>query len=201
VGPDFNPVDVPDHDRLQGLNLPNSYLLYHGPQDEYTIQRLLAVWSWVASSIGDLFPLVVLGLYNENREDFSERAQAHNLAQFMKVLPPVSPQMLSSIYQGCSGLIHLGECAVWGDPVRYALACGKPVVGDETRLTDALVGPAGFLHAEADARALGGSLLTIVVEQELAKDLYAKALKQAETWKSGEFRAELFPAYLKVLSQ
>jgi hypothetical protein len=50
------------------LDLPETYILYHGPCSSQDLQRLLAAWSWAAGPIGDYYPLVTLGLNDAGRE-------------------------------------------------------------------------------------------------------------------------------------
>jgi glycosyltransferase involved in cell wall biosynthesis len=202
VGPDFNPNELPDLSRLRPLNVPETYLLYHGPQDHSTLHRLLATWSWAAGSIGDLYPLVMVGFQQEDlRQELLELAEQANLAAYLVILPEVPPGTLPSLYRGSSGLLHFGEISAWGGPVRYALACGKPVIGDETPAADVLVGPAGYLFPREEARRMGASLLSIVVNEDVAIALRDAAIKQAAAWQSELFPERLLQAYRQVLGE
>ncbi len=41
--------------------LPETFILYHGPYDSSTVERLLSAWTWGAGALGELYPLVLLG--------------------------------------------------------------------------------------------------------------------------------------------
>ena len=202
VSPDFNPTDPPDQTALRSLDLPETYLLYHGPQDDHSLQRITAIWSWAAGSIGELFPLVVLGFTEpQRRQAFIETAASHDLERYMSLLPPVPLQVVPSVYRGAAGLLHLGPVSAWGGPVRYALACGKPVIAEQDALAEALVGPAGYLFSEQDARKMGAALLTVVVNEDVANNLRKAALAQAAGWHMETFQERLKEAYRQVMSK
>ncbi len=62
-------------------------------------------------------------------------------------------------------------------------------------LSDALVGPAAYLVALDHPRELGAALLTVIVEEEVASQLSAAALRRAAGWQTEAFRQELGEAY------
>jgi glycosyltransferase involved in cell wall biosynthesis len=160
------------------------------------------VWSWAAGSIGELFPLALLGAPGAGLEqDFFERVRQLGFERSLYVLPEFHPEQIPGIYRGSSGLFHLGEVSAWGGPVRYALACGKPVVAEITHLAEALVGSAGFLLDARDTRQMGAALLAVVVNEEVSTSLRAAALKQAGSWKTDQFRDKLAAAYRNVLGR
>ncbi|MFN2194703.1 MAG: glycosyltransferase [Anaerolineales bacterium] len=200
VAPDFNPADPPDASIQAALEMPEAYLLYHGPQEPWHLERLMAVWSWAAGSIGELFPLVILGFGTaEQSRQLSQLMHKHRLERFMKILPDVSASAVASIYRGSAGLLHFGEVAAWGGPVRYALACGKPVVADETIRADALVGSAGYLFSQQEARRMGAALLTVVVNEDVNQGLHEAARVQAARWQSTNFSRQLGAVYAQVM--
>jgi glycosyltransferase involved in cell wall biosynthesis len=200
--PDFNPVDPPDAAFQTALEMPETYLLYHGPQEPWHLERLVAVWSWAAGSIGELFPLVILGFgAGEQAQRLASLARQHRLERFIKILPDVPIAAVASIYRGSAGLLHFGDVAAWGGAVRYALACGKPVVADETARADALVGSAGYLFPHQEARRMGAALLTIVVNEDVAQGLHAAACAQAAHWQPASFSQQLGAAYRQILKE
>lgn len=200
VLPDFNPTEPPSQPNATEFILPETYLLYHGPQDTASLRRLLAIWSWAAGSIGDLYPLVMLGItHAERRNEFRELAEEADLEEFLRMLPEVPIQSIPSIYRGCSGVLQLGEIAPWGEPARYALACGKPLVAEETIFTDALVGAAGYLFKPSEIKQMGAALLAIVVNEDIAERLSKAARQQTANWKTNLFQERLGSAYEQVL--
>lgn len=85
--------------------------------------------------------------------------------------------------------------------MQHALACGKPVVGAEGEIMNALVGPAAFLAPAGDARALGAALLTVIVEEEVAERLSKAAWERVSRWGSESFGERLLGAYQVLLEK
>lgn len=201
VHPDFTlaPGRNGGADVLGELQLPETYVLYHGPHQPTDLQRLIAAWSWAAGPIGVYYPLVMLGLDQVARIQLSELVSKYELKETIINLPDVSPQVIAYLYRGCSALFHPAPISPWGGPVRQALACGKPVVGLEHEFTGAMVGPGAYLVPAGDLRKVGAALITSIVEEEVAQSLSNSAREQAASWRSHTFKAELAAAYRKLL--
>jgi glycosyltransferase involved in cell wall biosynthesis len=207
VNPIFQPnASSPDQaqpiqDSLAALDLPETYLLYHGPGDDVALHRLLDAWSWAAASIGEYYPLVLAGLDNSAQDRMARLLAEYNLTGTAYPLPPLSLSSLAAIYRGCCALFHPAEISPWGDPARMALACGKPLVALETERTTALVGAAGYLVSPVEpyparCRALGAALITIVVEDSLADSLSQAAQKRSDSWQFDLFSSSLRELYI-----
>jgi glycosyltransferase involved in cell wall biosynthesis len=198
VPPDFRPAsETPGLaaivERLRkDIDLPETYLLAHLPVDEPALRRLLDAWSWAAGSIGADYPLVITDLDRVSQDRLAALLAEYQLTGTALPLPPLSLPDLAAVYQGCSALFHPIQPSSWGDPVRLALACGKPVVGLGGEHMAALVGPAGYLVPGDEAypalcRALGAALITVVVEESLSEVLAEAAQRQASAWQWGSF--------------
>ena len=186
------PADRQEFDRL---SLPESFILYHGPCHPAALRTLLESFGWVAGPVGENYPLLILGMDEVGREYLPELLAAYGLEGCVRALPVISPYSVFQLYQNCSAVFHPAEITPWGNPLRNAIACGKPVVAGETSLSDALVGPAGYLVALDHPRELGAALLTVIVEEEVAGQLSAAALRRAAGWQTEVFCRELGEAY------
>lgn len=201
VSSEFNPSDPADLSALEPLHLPESYVLYHGSQDPASIARLLGVWSWAVGAVGELYPLVVLGLEEQPRRQLLEVSADTKLDQTVIRLPEVPLPAIAALYRGAAALLHIGNVSPWGDPLRYALACGLPVVAAHSSEADALVGPAGYLVGPGDTRAMGAALLTVLVNEEVAESLRQAALVRAIGWRMAEFGQQLLGIYQQVITK
>jgi glycosyltransferase involved in cell wall biosynthesis len=184
-----------DRQEIDRLRLPDSYILYHGPCHSVALRTLLESFGWAAGPVGENYPLLILGMDDVGRENLSELLAEYSLESCVRALPVISPYSVLRLYQNCSALFHPTEITPWGNPLRNAIACGKPVVAGETTLSDALVGPAAYLAALGHPRELGAALLTVIVEEGVANQLSAAALRHAAGWKTEVFRQELGEAY------
>lgn len=194
-----------EDDLLQGcpewlvLDLPDTYILYHGPTSEAALRQMLDAWSWAAGSIGREYPLLLAGLDVSAQERLAALLAEYQLTGSARPLPPLSLPCLALLYRRCSALFHPTEISPWGDPMRMALACVRPVVGLEDERSSALAGSAAYLSSDrvsyaASRRVLGAALITVVVEENVAK-----ALSQAARQRSADWDVEKMREALRIL--
>jgi glycosyltransferase involved in cell wall biosynthesis len=184
---------------LRQLDLPETYLLYHGPASTSAIDYLLNAWRWAAGPIGDYHPLLVLGFNAAERGNLTKMAESFNFGETIRALPELSPLAVALLYQGSTALFHPAPEPVWGGPIRHALACGKPIVASQHPQTNRLVGPAAYLAPGDDSRLLGAALITVVVEEEVASKLAQAARQRAAAWTGLAYSHALFAVYQKIL--
>ncbi len=181
------------------LDLPETYLLYQGPADYASLRRLLDAWSWAAGSIGDYYPLLLLGLDAVERQHLEQLLPSYNLGGTLRTLPAMLPSDIPALFQGCTAVFHPAPLAIWGGSVRLALRYGKPLVAADGPLADALLGRAAYLAPQDDLRALGAGIITVVVEENMAGELAQAGRERAATWEQSSFKESLYAAYQAVM--
>jgi hypothetical protein len=62
------------------------------------------------------------------------------------------------------------------------------VVAAADTLSEALIGPAGYLMPADDHRQMGAALITLCVEDEMAEDLGRQAAQRAQPWTAEAYR-------------
>ena len=191
---------------LAGVELPENYILCQGTNAESDLRMLLDAWRWASTTLGETMSLVTVGLDLEARLQLVKLSADYQLTGTVLALPEVPLAKLAVVFRRCTALLQINPISPWGDPIRLALASGKPVVGLENPLSDALVGPAAYLvrpgeSAKATARALGAALVTVIGEESVAEPLADEAKKRSAAWKVAEslFGDELSFAYLNLL--
>lgn len=204
VHPAFSESRSGSKDDISSLDLPETYVLYHGPYKLSDLQRLLRAWTWAVGAIGEYYPLLLIGMGKSGRENLELLHDVYELGETVRALPEMSHSGLVWLYQNCSALFHPVPISPWGSPVRMALACGKPVVALESPLADALVGPAAYLVPGSESevncdRALGAALLTVVVEESVANALSETAHQRVDSWRSADFTTALLAAYQQII--
>ncbi len=198
--PVAHPAFVPKPEAAPiGLGLPEEYLLYHGASDEQTLLRLLESWTWAAASIGELYPLVVLGLDQIARDFLVKRLPEFHVQDSVRILAEIQFQHLPAIYQNCIALIHAGPPAPWGSALRHALACGKAVVAQQEPMSEALVGSAAYLVAPDDLRSFGAAIITVVVDEKARESLEDAARQRSARWEVENFRSGLAKIYAEEM--
>jgi glycosyltransferase involved in cell wall biosynthesis len=196
----FSPPSMFASEDLSALELPETFVLYHGPRSTHALQRLLNAWSWAANVIGEQTPLVLLGMQDADQARLKRLLPGYLFGQTVRAVAPVALSSVAEIYRACAALFHPAAISPWGSPVRHALACGRPVVAAENGLIDALVGPAAYLAPIDDARALGAAVITAIVEEEVFEHLSQAALQRAAAWDRTAFAHALLTAYRTVCS-
>jgi hypothetical protein len=197
VHPDFRPIPFGEQESpaFPGLEMPETYTLYHGPGNEETLRSLLQAWSWAAGPIGAYYPLLLLDLGVNGRAHANSLIREFDLHETVRILPPIQPKHHAPLYQNCSALYHPAGISPWGGPVRNALACARPVVAFEHAQMDALAGPAAFLAPEDDLRAFGAAMISVVIKESIYEALSEAAEKRAGAWRSSSFGEDLAAVY------
>jgi glycosyltransferase involved in cell wall biosynthesis len=184
--------------QISGLELPETYVLYHGSGSPRALNRLLAAWSWAAGPVGEYYPLLALGLSEDERRQWQAAINETDLAKTISLLPALEMPALAQLYRSCSALLHLGPLPVWDGPVQAALACGKPIVAEYDPWVGAVVGPAAYLVKPGGTpagRALGAALITVLIEQDVADRLADAARARVSGWGSQRFGGALVSFY------
>jgi hypothetical protein len=187
--------------QAEDLNLPETYILAPCPQTLSVQRLLLDAWSWASGSIGEYYPLYILGLDSKSQGRVEVLVHNDALGQSVKLLPPLHPGSIPALVQGSAALFHPGPLSPWGSIARLALAYGKPLVTSESPMADALVGPAAFMAPATNPRLLGAGLITVIIEADVAQAISQAGHERAASWNSPEFSEKIFAAYAAVLAQ
>jgi glycosyltransferase involved in cell wall biosynthesis len=185
---------------LGALDIPEAFILYHGPQSERALRRLLAAWSWAAGPLAESYPLLLLGLNHSSQERLASLAGEAGLSRSLHALPAISPFSIPWLYQHCSALFHPASLSPWGGPLRPALAYGRPIVACESPEADALLGQAAYLAPQDSPPRLAAALITVIVEEGVAEQLSQAALQRSAGWRVEAFRQGLLGAYQCALT-
>jgi hypothetical protein len=180
-------------------HLPEAYILYHGPGEEPDLVRLLSSWSWAAGSIGEYYPLLVLGFSKRENQRLEYMLKEFQLFDTVRVLREAPLRQIPSIYEKSSALFHPVPGSPWGGPLRSGLASHIPIVAAEDSVTSALVKRAAYLSRIDDSRGMGAALITVIVEEGVADDLASAARAQTESWNPELFKQRLLEAYQTIL--
>jgi hypothetical protein len=190
---------------MPDLELTDDFVLYHGPLDERALQRVLSAWGWAAAAVGETTMLLILGADPLQREKIAPLKRS-NILDSVQVLPLLPVEGLAWLYQHCKAVFHPAPIGAWAGALRLGLACRRPLVGLETPLADSLVGPAAYLVPKeldelAQDRAMGAALVTVIVEESVAKNLEEAAHRRSMAWEAQDFRQALDSAYQTLLEQ
>ncbi|MEK6223085.1 MAG: glycosyltransferase, partial [Chloroflexota bacterium] len=204
VHPAFTPVEDPFAEpSVRGFQVAETYILTHGPLGYEALQKTLDAWSWAAAPLSDFYPLYFLGLDAEARGAVDFLLQEYELTNTAHIFPDdLSPQELAVLYQHGAAYFHPGGVAGWGNPMRHAIACGRPAISVESSAMDALVGPAALLMDSSDAKVLGAGLISLIVKDVISEGLLEATVKHSAHWiKADKFVSGLMTIYNGLLNQ
>jgi len=179
----------------RSLDLPDEFLLVHGLHDQKETLNLLESWTWASASIGELYPLLIVGLDEAGREFIKARLPEYHVQESVFVIGDIQAQDLPSLYRACTALVHLGIPAPWGNPLRHALAGGKAIVAHQEANTESIVSSAAYLISPGDLRGFGAAMITVVVDEKARQKLEESAQERAAHWPAAKFRNELLKIY------
>lgn len=195
IHPAFIPTTEEDPPDIPGIELSETYILYHGPTGFKTIRKVLDSWTWAGPAIGDFYPLVMAGLDAESQGYAEYVIKEYKIEDIVKILPPLPPGQLATVYQFCSALFHPAGVSAWGGSVRRALACGRPVVALPNPELEAIVGPAALIIDAENARSLSSGLIAITVKDQIIDKLLDSSIKRAAPWHDSDFIDKLLEIY------
>ncbi len=201
AGPEFRPETRPDNEAIrERYGLPETYVLYVGGFDRRkNLRQLLAAWTWVDAGAGELYPLVMAGKLpapdGRMFADLPALARELEIEKTVVFPGPIAHEDLPAVMRGATAFVYPSRYEGFGLPPLEAMACGVPVVACNSSSLPEVVGDAAILVDPDDSRALGASLLTVVVNEDVAQDLRQKGLAQAArfSWeKTAQETAEVY---------
>jgi glycosyltransferase involved in cell wall biosynthesis len=179
----------------QVSGLPDEFVLVLGALDRENILQLLESWTWAAASIGELYPLVFIGLDKATRKFIEERIPKFHVQESVRILQDIQAQDLPDVFRACTAVVHVGKPVPWGNALRSSMACGKAIVAIQQAETESIVGSAAYLIAPNDLRACGAAMITVVVDEKAREKLEDSARERAAHFLPANFKEELLKLY------
>jgi len=180
------------------LGKGEEYVLCYG-FNRKDIPLILSAWTFVDGSLGDTVSLTFLGA------DPTVTSQIHSTAVELGIETSVRTQSevtyddLPGLYGGAAA--YLGtEFAADGQPLRWALAAGVPVVGLKTPNFESVLGGAAYLVPPGDSRSLGAACLTVLIQERVSEPLREKGRERAKDYLDDSAHMPLFELLTGVAS-
>jgi glycosyltransferase involved in cell wall biosynthesis len=195
------PDEALDQAARKKYNLPPEYVLYLGGYDvRKNVDGLLRAYPYVRSSDA---PLVLAGRLPEEITprftDIPRLIQSMKLGDTVSLIGQIDEADKPSLYRMAKCFVFPSRYEGFGLPVLEAMACGTPVVAANTSSLPEIVGEAGFLVGPDDAQELAGAIVSILVDQDLARDLSQRGARRAAGFSWERAARETAAVYRAVL--
>lgn len=133
-----------------------------------------------------------------------ERASLSDLAGRVHFLGQVPPEKVVD-YMSCFDVLAVPSrtALTWkeqfGKVIPEAMACSVPVVGSDSGAIPEVIGDAGLIFPEGNAKVLGEQLLSLVEHPEMIQELAAKGLRRVHDELSAESFAKKHVEFYRQL--
>lgn len=188
----------------QTYDLPDFYILYLGGFHIHkNVTSLLLAFSYVASALGDDYPLLLAGKKPDKVSgrfpDYEAYIAKLGLQDNVRWLGFVEEEHKPVLYREAMTFVFPSRAEGFGFPPLEAMACGTPVVTTDAGSLHEIVGDAAFTVDPDNVRGMAGSIIATTTQDNLAAEMRQKGLEQIKQFKWETTAHETLLVYDEVL--
>ncbi|MBL8156431.1 MAG: glycosyltransferase family 4 protein [Anaerolineae bacterium] len=185
-------------------DLPDQFVLYLGGFDlRKQVNQLLLAYTYVGQAEGDQIPLVIAGKEpawgTPIFPDLRTYAEELKISDYVRWIGPVDEADKPSLYRLADVFAYPSVYEGFGLPVLEAMACGTPVVANESSSIPEVAGDGAYLVREGDARAMAGAIIALLLQKPLRESLVNQGLARATHFSWRKTAKETLAVYERVL--
>ena len=135
-----------------------------------------------------------------NDDEIVEKLKTYKYRDDVVLLGYVSDEQLARITGGAYALVYPSFFEGFGLPVLEAMASGTPVVANDVSSIPEVAGDAAFLVGEGNARAMGGAIIAILLQQPFRESMINQGLARATNFSWRKTAKETLAVYEKVMT-
>lgn len=186
-------------------DLPDQFVLYMGGFDiRKQVNQLLLAYTYVGQAEGDNIPLVIAGREPEwgtpMFPDLRKYAEELKITDYVKWIGYIDEADKPSLYRLADVFVYPSIYEGFGLPVLEAMASGTPVVANEVSSIPEVAGDAAFLVGEGNAKAMGGAIIALLLQQPFRESLINQGLARATNFSWRKTAKETLAVYEKVMA-
>lgn len=181
-------------------SIDSDFILYVGGfSPRKNIVGLIESFSKLLSVYKKDIKLVVAGQKGKSYDIYKKRAEELHISD--KVLFPgfVSIEHLPFIYNASDLFVYPSFYEGFGLPPIEAMACGVPVIASNVTSVPEVVGDGGLLINPRDIDNLCDSMLRVLSDEDLRKNLISLGLSKASNLSWDKTASETISAYSKII--
>ncbi len=188
-----------------GLDDADDFVLYLGAYAIHkNVRQLVAAYTYVAQGMGQGVPLVLAGYTpaawgTPRFPDLPAYIEELGLAPYVRWIGPVDEVDKPALYRLASVFAFPSLLEGFGLGPLEALASGTPVVACEASSIPEVTGDAAYLVAPGDSRAMGGAILSLLMQPDHAATLRNRGLARARDFSWRATAEGTLAAYEQVL--
>ena len=185
-------------------DLPDRFALYMGSFDvRKQVNRLLLAYSYVGPAEGEEAPLILAGTTPPWGKplfpDLPAYARELKIEHYVRWIGRVEEADKPSLYRLATVFIYPSIYEGFGLQVIEAMASGVPVIASDIPVMRELVGDAAYLVDPNDARALGGAILALLLQNPLRDQQIQRGLSQSTRYSYRKTARETLGVYERVM--
>lgn len=188
----------------QKYDLPDFYVLYLGGYAIHkNVTALLQAYTYVAQAMGEDYPLVLAGKKpapSHRFPDYDDFIRRAHLQKHVRWIGYVEEEDKPAVYRGALCFAFPSRYEGFGLPPLEAMACGTPVVTTDAASLPEVVGDAAFAVAPDDERHMGGAIISLLIQEEFAREMRQKGLERAAEFSWEQTATETLLVYDEVAS-
>ncbi len=186
-------------------DLPDQFVLYMGGFDiRKQVNELLLAYTYVGQAEGDNIPLVIAGREPQWGSpmfpDLRKYAEELKITDYVRWIGYVDEADKPSLYRLADVFVFPSVYEGFGLPVLEAMASGTPVVANEVSSIPEVTGEAAFLVGEGNARAMGGAIIALLLQQSFRESQINQGLARATNFSWRKTAKETIAVYEKVMA-
>jgi glycosyltransferase involved in cell wall biosynthesis len=190
-------------------DLPDQYVLYLGGFDvRKRVAQLLHAFTYVSRAEGENTYLVIAGREPESwaRGDddplfpnMRRLADELKIGDYIRWIGYVDEADKPALYRMASVFVFPSRAEGFGLMLLEAMQSGTPVVANNIPVFDEIAGDAAYLVEDGDARAMGGAILSLLLQDPLRETQITRGLGRATTFSWRKTARETLAVYETVM--
>ncbi|KXH76926.1 MAG: hypothetical protein AYK18_16190 [Theionarchaea archaeon DG-70] len=189
----FRPVrDVSVIERvLSAHGIEGKFIVYLGQWKPHkNVEGLIKAFHYAKARVQLPHKLVICGRKNSRYYSIPQLVRRLQIQNDVIFVGLISDHDLPILLSAADLLVYPSFYEGFGLPPLQAMACGTPVIASSASSIPEVIGDSGLLHNPHNIQELSDSIIEILVNTEIRRNMIAKGLKRAKmfSWKEAAWK-------------
>ena len=184
----------------QRFQLTAPFVLYTGNiKPHKNVDRLIDAFARLRQDGHHDLKLLIIGDDSSRYPSLRRQVHRHHLHAHVRFLGFVPDETLAALYRLASLFVFPSLFEGFGFPPLEAMASGTPVITSNVSSLPEVVGDAAVLVNPLDAEAIAQAMARVLADARLRRELIARGLERAQTFRWADAAAQTRAVYAQVL--